>query len=109
MVVFIISFLAGIPCILLGRSIMRGNLSLIQAYHQSRVSEADKGAFGKQVGLGTILTGIGILVFGVLSAITVYTGMDVFLLAGTVLLAFFLLAGLMVIFHAMGKYNKGIF
>lgn len=109
MVGFLISFLTGIPCILLGRSIMRGKLSLIQTYHQSRVSEADKGAFGKQVGLGTILTGIGLLVFGILSAVTVYTGMDVFLLAGTVPLVGFLLAGLMVIFHAMEQYNKGIF
>lgn len=106
---FIISLLVGILCVLLGRSVIRGNLSLIQSYHQSRVSEADKTVFGKQVGLGILLIGIGLIVFSVLSVITVYTGMDVFLLTGTVLLAGFLVAGLIVIFHTIRKYNKGIF
>ena len=106
---FVFSFLVGILCILLGRSNMRGNISSIHAYHRSRVSEADRAAFGKQVGLGTILIGIGIVVFSILSAITLYTGIDIFLLIGTGLMMGSIIAGLTFSLHAMVKYNKGIF
>ena len=106
---FVVPFLVGVVCVLLGRSNMRGNLSSLHAYHRSRVSEEDKMAFGKQVGLGTILVGVGIMVFSVLSAVTLYTGRDLFLQAGTVVLAASLVVGLGLSFHAMLKYNKGIF
>ena len=63
----IVTFLVGVVCIVLGISNMRGNISSLHSYHRSRVSEEDRIPFGKQVGLGTIIVGIGIIVFSVLS------------------------------------------
>ena len=88
---------------------MRGNISSLHSYHRHRVSEKDRIAFGKQVGLGTIIIGIDIIVFSVLSSVTLYTENDIFILVGTALLIIGIILGLVLSFRAMIKYNKGIF
>ena len=88
---------------------MRGNISSLHSYHRNRVSEDDRIPFGKQVGLGTIIVGIGISVFGVLSSVTLYTENDIFILIGTAILIICIILGLVISFRAMIKYNKGIF
>ena len=105
----IVIFLVGIVCIVLGISNMRGNISSLHSYHRNRVSEEDRIPFGKQVGLGTIIVGIGISVFGVLSSVTLYTENDIFILIGTAILIICIILGLVISFRAMIKYNKGIF
>ena len=105
----IVAFLVGVVCIVLGRSNMRGNISSLHSYHRHRVSEEDRIPFGKQVGLGTIIVGIGIIVFSVLSTVTLYTENNVFILTGTAVLSVGIFAGLVMSFKAMIKYNKGIF
>ena len=105
----IVTFLVGVVCIVLGISNMRGNISSLHSYHRSRVSEEDRIPFGKQVGLGTIIVGIGIIVFSVLSSVTLYTENDIFILVGTAILIIGIILGLIICFHAMIKYNKGIF
>ena len=105
----IVAFLVGVVCIVLGISNMRGNISSLHSYHRHRVSEEDRIPFGKQVGLGTIIIGIGIMVFGVLSSVTRYTENDIFVLIGTALLIIGIILGLVISFRAMHKYNKGIF
>ena len=105
----IVSLLVGVVCIILGISNMRGNISSLHSYHRHRVSEADRIPFGKQVGLGTILVGIGIIAFSVLASVTLYTENSIFILAGTVILFVGIILGLVISFHAMIKYNKGIF
>ena len=105
----IVTFLVGVVCIVLGISNMRGNISSIHSYHRSRVSEEDRIPFGKQVGLGTIIVGIGIIVFSVLSSVTLYTENDTFILVGTAVLIIGIILGLVISFRAMIKYNKGIF
>ena len=105
----IVTFLVGVVCIVLGISNMRGNISSLHSYHRSRVSEEDRIPFGKQVGLGTIIVGIGIIVFSVLSSVTLYTGNDIFILVGTAVLIIGIILGLIISFRAMIKYNKGIF
>ena len=105
----IVTFLVGIIVIVLGISNMKGNISSLHSYHRHRVSEADRIPFGKQVGLGTIIIGIGIIVFSILSAVTLYTENDVFVLLGTALLIGAIIIGLVISFRAMIKYNKGIF
>ena len=72
-------------------------------------SEEDRIPFGKQVGLGTIIVGIGIIVFSVLSSVTLYTENDIFILVGTAVLIIGIILGLVISFRAMIKYNKGIF
>lgn len=105
----IVAFLVGVVCIVLGISNMRGNISSLHSYHRHRVSEEDRIPFGKQVGLGTIIIGIGIIVFSVLLSVTLYTENDIFALIGTALLIMGLVIGLVISFRAMQKYNKGIF
>ena len=105
----VVTFLVGVVCIVLGISNMRGNISSLHSYHRSRVSEEDRIPFGKQVGLGTIIVGIGIIVFSVLSSVTLYTENDIFILVGTAVLIIGIILGLVISFRAMIKYNKGIF
>ncbi len=105
----IVTFLVGVVFIVLGISNMRGNISSLHSYHRSRVSEEDRIPFGKQVGLGTIIVGIGIIVFSVLSSVTLYTENDIFILVGTAVLIIGIILGLVISFRAMIKYNKGIF
>ena len=106
---YIVAFLVGVLCIVLGISNMRGNISSLHSYHRHRVSEEDRLPFGKQVGLGTVIVGIGIIIFSVLSAATVYTENNIFTLIGTAVLIVGIVIGLIMSFKAMIKYNKGIF
>ncbi|MBR6687764.1 MAG: hypothetical protein IKL77_03325 [Clostridia bacterium] len=105
----IVAFLVGVVCIVLGISNMRGNISTLHSYHRHRVSEEDRIPFGKQVGLGTIIIGIGIIIFSVLSAVNLYTENNIFTIIGTVVLIVGIIVGLIISFKAMIKYNKGIF
>ena len=105
----IVTFLVGVVCIVLGISNMRGNISSLHSYHRHRVSEEDRIPFGKQVGLGTIIVGIGIIVFSLLSSVTLYTENDIFTLVGTAVLIIGIILGLVISFRAIIKYNKGIF
>ena len=105
----IVTFLVGVVCIVLGISNMRGNISTLHSYHRHRVSEEDRIPFGKQVGLGTMVIGVGIIIFSVLSTVTLYTENNIFILIGTAVLIVGIVAGLIISFKAMIKYNKGIF
>ena len=105
----IVTFLVGVICIVLGISNMRGNIATLHSYHRHRVSEEDRIPFGKQVGLGTMVIGIGIIIFSVLSTVTLYTENNIFILTGTAVLIVGIVAGLIISFKAMIKYNKGIF
>ena len=109
MVSNIVTFLVGVVCIVLGISNMRGNISTLHSYHRHRVSEEDRIPFGKQVGLGTMVIGVGIIIFSVLSTVTLYTENNIFILIGTAVLIVGIVAGLIISFKAMIKYNKGIF
>ena len=105
----IVAFLVGVVCIVLGISNMQGNISTLHSYHRHRVSEEDRIPFGKQVGLGTMVIGVGIIIFSVLSTVTLYTENNIFILIGTAVLIVGIVAGLIISFKAMIKYNKGIF
>ena len=105
----IVTFLVGVVCIAIGISNMRGNIATLHSYHRHRVSEEDRIPFGKQVGLGTMVIGVGIIIFSVLSTVTLYTENNIFILIGTAVLIVGIVAGLIISFKAMIKYNKGIF
>ena len=109
MMEFIVPFIIGVVLIVLGISNMRGNISSLHSYHRHRVSEEDRIPFGKQVGLGTVIIGVGIIIFSILSAITLYTENNIFVLIGIAVLIVGIIVGLVLSFKAMIKYNKGIF
>ncbi len=105
----VITLIVGLVCIALGISNARGNISSLHSYHRHRVSEEDRIPFGKRVGLGTVIIGVGITVFSGLSAATFYTKNDVFILIGSAIMIVAIAIGLVISFLAMLKYNKGIF
>lgn len=105
----VVAFLVGVICIVLGISNMKGNISSLHSYHRDRVSEEDRIPFGKQVGWGTVIVGIGIIVFSILSTVTLYTENNISILLGTVFLIVAIIIGLVISCCAMIKYNKGIF
>lgn len=106
---FVVTAIVGIICIVLGISNYSGNISSLHSYHRSRVSEEDRIPFGRMVGLGTIIIGAVIIVFSGMSAVTLYTDNDLFILIGTGILIAGIIVGLAISFKAMIKYNKGIF
>ena len=106
---YVVSFFVGVICIALGISNMKGNISSLHSYHRNRVSQEDILPFGKQVGLGTIIIGVGVILFSILSIVTLYTENKIFGLIGIVFLIVAIVVGLVISFRAMIKYNKGIF
>ena len=101
--------LLGVLIIGLGISNMKGNISSIHWYHRKRVTEADRVPFGKAVGLGTVIMGAGIAVFGCLNFAAEKTQNHLFLIIGSVIVVAAIIVGLAISFWAMIKYNKGIF
>ena len=99
----------GVFISMLGVFNMRGNISSIHWYHRKRVTEKDRLPFGRMVGLGTVICGVSIAVFGCLSFATEKTRLDFFTVIGSVVVIVGLATGLALSLYAMIKYNKGIF
>ena len=105
----IVTVIVGIVCILIGISNRKGNISLLHSYHRERVTEEDQLPFGKLVGLGMIIIGIGLILMGGLSYVTATLQEGIYSIIGTVVFVVSLVIGLGITFYAMKKYNKGIF
>lgn len=106
---FIVLFAVGALIIALGISNMRGNISSIHSYHRQRVTEENIKPFGKLMGLGTLIIGVAVALYGVLFLIFELTGCVPLVIVGAVLLIASIIAGLAISFYAMKKYNGGIF
>ena len=109
MLPFIILALLGGLLIFLGSLNCRGNLSTLHSYHYKRVTQADRLKFGRLVGLGTILIGAAVMLYGVLLFAYERTERELFVMLGLIFLFAGLAVGLAISFYAMKKYNKGIF
>ena len=73
------------------------------------MTEENRKPFGKLVGLGTIIIGLAMIVFGVLFLIFEQTQLALLVIIGVVELIAGIIAGMIVSFYAMKKYNGGIF
>ncbi len=109
MISFLICIFVGVLIVVLGAINMTGNISSLHSYHRHRVSEENRLPFGRMVGLGTILCGLSVIVFGIMMFVYEKTKIEAFSLVGTVLLLVGLAIGLVITFRAMIKYNGGIF
>ncbi|MBQ8848961.1 MAG: hypothetical protein IJ011_01350 [Clostridia bacterium] len=109
MAAFITTAGLGLLFSILGIVNMTGNISSLHWYHRQRVTEENRKPFGKLVGLGTLIVGVALIVFGALFFIFEKTQSNVFVIIGTVELIAGIVIGLAVNFYAMMKYNKGIF
>ena len=99
----------GLLISILGIINMTGNISSLHWYHRQRVTEENRKPFGKLVGLGTLIIGVAMIIFGALFLIFEKTQIDVFVIIGTVELIVGIAVGTVISFYAMMKYNKGIF
>ena len=106
---YIVTFIVGIVCIVIGISNTKGNISTLHSYHRKRVSEEDRIPFGKEVGRGMIIVGIAIMVYSAFSIAAIHFDARLYSVIGTVLLVIGLIVGLGFAFHAMFKYNQGLF
>ncbi|MBO4948681.1 MAG: hypothetical protein J6C83_04980 [Peptococcaceae bacterium] len=105
----IVPILLGVFISILGFSNMKGNISSVHWYHRKRITEENKVPFGRMTGLGTIICGVSIVIFGCLSFAAMQTQMEFFITIGSVIVVIGLVIGLALSIYAMMKYNKGIF
>ncbi len=106
---FIIPIVFGAFCVILGILNMKGNISSIHWYHRQRVTEENKMPFGRLVGLGTIMCGVSVIIFGCFLFATETLKNDLFILIGAVVMVVGMVAGMILSLYAIIKYNKGIF
>ena len=66
-------------------------------------------AYLKPYRVHLVFIGIGIVIFSVLLAVTIYTENDIFVLIGTAGMIVGIIIGMIISFKAMIRYNKGIF
>ena len=99
----------GILVSILGIINMTGNISSLHWYHRQRVTEENRKPFGKLVGLGTLIIGLSMIVFGILFLIFEQTQLQAFVVIGVIELIVSIIVGMLVSFYAMKKYNGGIF
>lgn len=104
----IVPIVLGIFSLILGFSNMKGNISSIHWYHRKRITEENRLPFGKMVGLGTIICGVSLVVFGCLSFVAMKTQIDLLTIISSVIVVG-LVIGVTLSLYAMIKYNKGIF
>ena len=102
---FIITLVLGVLICVIGAVNMTGNISTIHSYHRKRVTEENLKPFGKLVGLGTLISGIGLIIFSIFN----FTKISVLTILGIIILIISIIIGMALNFYAMIKYNKGIF
>ncbi len=97
----IVEGLVGLLCIVLGVLLWKKQMiSILHDYHYKHVKQKDIPAYTKQIGIGLILVGAGILITGVLNLFySAYWW--VALVAGFV-------SGLIVMYKAQKKYNGSV-
>ena len=105
----IILSVLGIVCIVIGILNTKGNISMLHAHHRKRVSEENIRPFGRLVGAGTIIMGVGLIISGIFFGLAELLQTNVYTTVGGVFLIVGFAVGLVISFVAMFKYNKGIF
>ena len=109
MIVQIPILLLGILISVMGIINMTGNINSLHSYHRHRVREEDRLVFGRTVGGGTLIVGVGTVVFSVLMMIYDATAAEVLVWIAVSVLLLGVIVGLALSFFGMIKYNKGIF
>lgn len=88
---------------------IKGDISSLHSYHRKNVKDEDVPAFGKEVGLGTMIIGIAVIIMGAFNAVAVATTVELLTTIGMVIMLIGLVVGSFFTFRAMKKYNGGIF
>lgn len=109
MVSFLAMVAVGLLICVFGIINMTGNISSLHAYHRHRVTEKDRKPFGRLVGIGTLIIGVTVILYGVSFLLYEKMQQDLYVIIGTFVLILGIVIGLAITFYAMKKYNKGIF
>ena len=109
MISLLTTLAVGIVVAVLGVVNMTGNISTLHEYHRHRVREEDRKPFGRLVGIGTLVIGLSVMVFGILLFLFEKTQNQWLSWVGTGELIMGIVVGMIISFYAMIKYNKGIF
>ena len=109
MTTFITTAGLGLLVCVLGIINMTGNVSSLHWYHRQRVTEENRKPFGKLVGLGTLIIGFAMIIFGLSFFIFEQTQIHALVIIGVAELIAGIITGMIVSFYAMKKYNGGIF
>ena len=99
----------GVVCIVLGIINTTGNISTIKYHQRHRVAPENRLAFGRLVGSGTILIGVGFLVGGALFLLSQLQENPALETAGGIVSIIGAVVGLVIVVFATIKYNKGLF
>lgn len=91
----------GLLIVVLGIANMKGNVSTIHWYNRTRVKEEDLPQYGKVLGLGTIIIGVG-MIFAYLMTLWNEHYVRHFLIIPSVI-------GIFIMLYGQLKYNNGIF
>ena len=70
---------------MLGLSNMKGHIASVHWYHRKRITEENRLPFGRMIGLGTIICGVSLVIFGCLSFVAEKIQIDLFLIIGSVI------------------------
>jgi hypothetical protein len=105
----IVPFILGVIIIVIGILNMKGDIRSLHKYHRHRVAPEDVRAYGRLIGLGTVLNGAGISFFGIFSTVAHIISLPLLVTVGSALLIGGVVSGLIIMIIAMVKYNKGIF
>ena len=97
----ILSIAIGILIIVLGILHIKGNLKLLHSYHIKNVKEEDKIPFGRKIGAGATIIGCAIAISGIAELFLPRIA-NIIMIVG-------LIPGVILIFYALLKYNKGLF
>ena len=92
----------GVIFIFLGIMNYKGNISSIHWYNRRNVSKKDVKNYGKLMGIGTIIFGVGMIVTAIFQ---LFFDLD----ESNYILIFSLISGIITMIYAQFKYNKGIF
>ena len=88
---------------------MRGYVNTIHRYHREHVSEEDVKPFGRLVGLGTLIIGAALMIYGALLFIAEKTAADALVILGNAELIVGIVVGAALNLYAIKKYNGSIF
>ena len=109
-------YISAIVCILAGALIcyfglknLKGDISSLHSYHYKNVKEEDVAAFGKQVGIGTMIMGASVVLMGLGDLAFAITAIEIFTTLGLILMGVGMIIGCIITCAAMKKYNGGIF
>ena len=104
-----IGIAVGLFCVVIGVLNIRGHISMLHSYHRKNVSDEDIMPFGKQIGAGTIIMGLAIVLNGVLCIASEVLEKGIIAMVGQGVMAVGLCVGVVIVVNAMRKYNGGIF